>query len=87
MFPIGKRYIANATAAVKKNRIQPGWTCHIAFTDFSAISLLIHPPSGTDLKLRVPRALFGVNFKEADPFDTAGNPAYAHSQHFDKTFA
>lgn len=87
MFPIGKKYTANSTAAVRRNGIQPGWNAYITFSDASAISLLILSPRGEELKVRVPRALFGVNFRETDPFDSTGNSAYGHSRHFDAPFS
>lgn len=86
MFAIGKKYIANSTAAVRRNGILPGWHGYVTFVDPSSLSLLILSPAGDELKLRVPRTLFGINFREADPFDSTGNGAYRHSRHFEAPF-
>jgi hypothetical protein len=86
MFLIGKRFVANPTALNRKQGIASGVSAYIAFVDPAAISVLVIVNGGTELKLCVPRALFGVNFSEADPYAQQPNMAYAHTKHFDTVY-
>ena len=78
---IGKAYLTKPTMAVTNNGMRHGERGHVTFVDGFAISLQME--SGT---YKVPRPAFGMNFTEADRFDTSGNKAYQFSKHFENEF-
>lgn len=72
---VGEKYLVRSTARNAKNNLLRGKEARIAHLDPNTISLRVFQ-NGAELKLAVPRELFGVNFELERSF-VPPNKAYA----------
>jgi hypothetical protein len=80
MFEVGSKYISRPTARNAKNSIVPDKEVRIAHVSQNAISIRVFQ-NGSELRLLVPRELFGVNFEEDRSF-LPPNTSYASAVPF-----
>jgi hypothetical protein len=85
MLQVGEERITADTQRNRKNGIPSGKPCWIAFVDQTAISVVIPTFAHGDIKVRVPREAFGINFRES-PGPRPLARAYASWQHFAKNY-
>lgn len=79
----GDKYWTLPTPLNAKNEIPADKSCWVAYVDGAAISVRV-PLSGTEIQVKVPRALFGQNFRP-DPYGSP-NAGYVASAHFVREF-
>jgi hypothetical protein len=84
MFEVGSKYISRRTDRNARNMILPDKEVRIAHVSAIAISIRVFQ-EGSELKLVVPRELFGINFEEERSFVPA-NTSYASPVPFIKPY-
>jgi hypothetical protein len=81
----GEERVTADTARNRMNGIPAGKPCWVAFLDQHAISVVIPTYDAGDIKVRVPRDAFGINFRE-NPVPKPLARAYTSSKHFETLY-